>query len=171
MEGDPRSAELDTDELRMELRELISPLSPREQKVRVQHLLDVTMPRVERDFQQGLKHLQSVPDTAPGPPDTPTTQIVAAIERGEEVYSGVKVPVLAIFADPHALPANAPKDPAKRAAMTAEDRARTSEEADAFKAGNPQARVVEIPNANHVVFQSNEAEVLGDMNAFIRDLP
>jgi len=46
-----------------------------------------------------------------------------------------------------------------------------SEQADAFQAGNPQARVVRIANANHFVFRSNEADVLREMNGFIAKLP
>jgi hypothetical protein len=33
------------------------------------------------------------------------------------------------------------------------------------------ARVVRISNADHSVFQSNEADVLREMNAFIGSLP
>jgi hypothetical protein len=40
----------------------------------------------------------------------------------------------------------------------------------AFERGLPSARVVRIPNADHYVFQSNEAEVLREMNAFIAGL-
>jgi len=35
----------------------------------------------------------------------------------------------------------------------------------------PSAHVVRIPNANHYVFLSNEADVLREMNAFIATLP
>jgi hypothetical protein len=34
----------------------------------------------------------------------------------------------------------------------------------------PNARVVRLPNANHFVFVSNEADVLREMNAFIAGL-
>jgi non-heme chloroperoxidase len=36
--------------------------------------------------------------------------------------------------------------------------------------GVPSARVVRLPNANHFVFLSNEADVLREMNAFIGGL-
>jgi pimeloyl-ACP methyl ester carboxylesterase len=166
--GDPA---VDTAELRMELEQLVTPSSPREQRERSQHLLDVSIPRVERDLQEGIKQLQSVPDTAPGPPDTPQMRIIAAIQREVEIYSGVKVPVLAIFADPHDFGPLNGTDPTKRAERVAEDLARTSARADAFQAGNPTARVVRLPNADHFVFRSNEADVLRDMNVFIATLP
>ena len=41
----------------------------------------------------------------------------------------------------------------------------------AFESGLPSARVVRLPHANHYVFQSNEADVLREMNAFIGALP
>jgi len=42
---------------------------------------------------------------------------------------------------------------------------------DAFAAGIPSAKVIRLPNANHYVFRSNEAEVLRAMNDFLYKLP
>ena len=61
--------------------------------------------------------------------------------------------------------------PAKRATLLAGDKARNFEQADAFQAGNPQARVVRLPNADHFIFRSNEAEVLRAINVFAASLP
>jgi alpha-beta hydrolase superfamily lysophospholipase len=47
----------------------------------------------------------------------------------------------------------------------------TGAQAKAFETGLPSARVVRLPHANHDVFQSNEADVLREMNAFIASLP
>jgi hypothetical protein len=44
-------------------------------------------------------------------------------------------------------------------------------QAKAVETGLPSARVVRIPHADHYVFQSNEADVLREMNAFIGGLP
>ena len=41
---------------------------------------------------------------------------------------------------------------------------------DVFEKGNPSARVVRLPYANHLVFQSNETEVMAEMNRFMDDL-
>ena len=41
----------------------------------------------------------------------------------------------------------------------------------AFNAQVPHVKVVRIPQADHYVFQSNEAEVLREMNTFIGGLP
>jgi hypothetical protein len=35
----------------------------------------------------------------------------------------------------------------------------------------PSAKVVRLPNANHYVFMSNEADVLKEINAFVANLP
>jgi hypothetical protein len=41
---------------------------------------------------------------------------------------------------------------------------------DAFEAGVPSARVVRVPNASHYIFQSNEADVLREIRAFLAGL-
>jgi non-heme chloroperoxidase len=42
---------------------------------------------------------------------------------------------------------------------------------NAFEAGVPAAQVIRLPNANHYVFRSNEADVLRAMNEFLSKLP
>jgi hypothetical protein len=41
---------------------------------------------------------------------------------------------------------------------------------DAFEAGNPSARVVRLPYADHYVYKSNEDEVMQEMNRFMDTL-
>lgn len=161
----------DTFALRNELNAYGSPEPPKEQKAQVEHLLKVSLPRYQKLLEQEEKRLQSVPDNAPGPPNTPQVKINAAILKGFEIFGGVHCPVLAIFADPHTLPPNATDEPAKHAAALAEDKARVSEQADAFQAGNPSATVIRIPNASHFIFRSDEAEVLRAIDAFVAGLP
>jgi len=43
--------------------------------------------------------------------------------------------------------------------------------ANSFAAGVASAQVVRLPNANHYVFRSNEAEVFRAMNDFLDKLP
>ncbi len=90
---------------------------------------------------------------------------------GEQKYTEIKCPVLAIFADPHDLGSMFKNDPASRAAAQAIDLASTTAQAKAFQAGVPSAHVVILPNANHFVFKSNEADVLREMKTFIAGLP
>ena len=72
---------------------------------------------------------------------------------------------------PHDLGPLFKNDPAARAAMEAIDAARTGSQAKAFEIGLPSAHVVRLPNADHYVFRSNEADVLREMNAFLGGLP
>lgn len=46
----------------------------------------------------------------------------------------------------------------------------TERQAKAFENGVPSARMVNLPGAHHYVFLSNEADVLREMNAFLRRL-
>lgn len=110
------------------------------------------------------------PMASAGPARAVAPQIKAIIQ-GERRYGPVTaVPVLAIFAYPHA-PGQAAMTPAMRAAFEAYDRDTNGAQIDAFARANPKARVVRIPRADHAVFRSNEADVLREMNAFIAALP
>jgi hypothetical protein len=42
--------------------------------------------------------------------------------------------------------------------------------ANAFQAGVPSAHVVRLAHANHFIFNSNEADVLREINAFTATL-
>jgi len=89
---------------------------------------------------------------------------------GMQKYTDIRVPVLAIYAVPHAT-GQPYKDDAARVAAEARDEAGTGAQAKAFESGVPSARVVRLPHANHYVFFSNEADVLREMNAFLGSLP
>ena len=83
---------------------------------------------------------------------------------GMQKYTDIRIPVLAIFALPHAT-GEAFKDDVERAAADARDEATAGAQAKAFDSGVPSARVVRLPHANHFVFISNEDDVLREMNA------
>ncbi len=162
----------DVVQVRNELTRLLAPSSPpSERKAIVQHLREVSLPRLDKDFATLQKDLQSIPANAPAPPDTPAMRINAAVVRDEQLYTGVKVPVLAFFAVPHAVPKPPGMSDADFKEHVAADLARTGTQADAFEAGNPTARVIRLPNADHYVFRSNEADVLREMNTFLASLP
>ena len=59
--------------------------------------------------------------------------------------------------------------PGVKAVMQAMD-SLTAVHANAFEAGVPSARVVRLPNADHYVFRSNEADVTREMNTFMDGL-
>ena len=162
---------VDVAALRSELHDLTAPMGTKERRQRLAHLLDTSLPRVERDLGDARKSMQAMPEDGPGQPDSPQARVGAAVLNGVHVYGAVKCPVLAIFAYPHAMPPGPPGvDEATRKKMFAELEARTGEQVDAFEAANAQARVVRIAQADHFVFRSNEAEVLKEMNAFLSGL-
>jgi non-heme chloroperoxidase len=87
--------------------------------------------------------------------------------KGAQRYTDIRAPVLAIYA----LEAvRGPDGSAARAAGEAGNQMKR-DQAAAFEAGVPSARVVRLDDASHDVFQSNEAGVLREMNDFIRSLP
>ena len=113
---------------------------------------------------------QSNEKVANMPPLPPRSPISAALTFGMQKYTAIPVPALAIYACPHnwdRFPAN---DPARKAALIADDTARCNAWADAFARGVPTARVVRIANADHFVYRSNEAEVVREMNNFLSKL-
>ncbi|MGA2887730.1 MAG: alpha/beta hydrolase [Terracidiphilus sp.] len=114
---------------------------------------------------------QSNEDVKTMPPLPPRSPIGAAINFGMEKYTSIPVPVLAIFACPHDWSHFFPNDPQRRAARLAEDTEICSARAESFARGVPTARVVRIPNADHYVHRSNEAQVIDEMKKFLSTLP
>lgn len=103
----------------------------------------------------------------------PAPMPVAAIAAGERRFPAIhSVPILAIFADPHAvyLGPQAPKDPAALAALRAQYVEQTEAQVTAFERAMPSARVVRLEHASHAVYISNEADVLREINTFVSKL-
>ncbi|MFC5865272.1 alpha/beta fold hydrolase [Acidicapsa dinghuensis] len=151
---------------RHELWQLTGPQSTQERKEMVKEMLEVTLPRLQKDFEAQQKHLETVKDQ-PAPPDSPDVEYGSAVLRGVEQFTGVKCPALAIFAVPHNLGPMKDLDAAAKAKAEADDLAIVGAQVNAFEAGNPTARVVRIPHADHFIFESNEADVIREMNTFL----
>jgi hypothetical protein len=94
-----------------------------------------------------------------------------AIVMGVRKYTEIHGPILAIFACPHARDGSSRNGPEAKVAMAANDLAVCSTQADAFQRGIPSATVVRLQNADHYVFNSNEPDVLREMNTFLAKLP
>jgi non-heme chloroperoxidase len=125
--------------------------------------------QLQRDLERIEKTVSLQPPRPSNAPPVPP--IGLALSRGHEKYTHIDIPVLAIFADPHSFGPLYHDAPDKLAALVADDNANVSAQADAFQAGIPSAKVIRIPNADHFVFRSNEAEVIREINTFIADLP
>ncbi len=160
---------IDSLELRKKLQQLMPGVGPQDPKQLVQELLQTSLPQFEKDLQAHQKELEAMPAQPQRPGEVPI--VAQAIFAGQQKYTDIRDPILAIFAVPHDLGPVFKDDPAARAAAEASDAARAGAQAKAFESGLPSARVVRLPNANHYVFQSNEADVLREMNAFLSSLP
>jgi pimeloyl-ACP methyl ester carboxylesterase len=109
-------------------------------------------------------------DVASMPPIPPRSPIIAALTYGGQKYTKIPVPILAVYACPHNWDRAFQNDPAMKAKRLAADKINCTAVADAFAAGVPSAHVVRIPNADHYVFLSNEADVIREMNGFLSKL-
>lgn len=164
--------QIDAKELKEQL-ELMAPgKMPVDQK-KFMADLQTKLEQVEKEVASQNETMKDVPPPPPPPagskPQAPAAG--AAIVVGVMKFTTVNAPVLAIFADPHN-PGNMMKDnPKARAAFIAANNRSTERQAVAFERQVPSAHVVRIPNADHYVFLSNEADVLREMNAFIATLP
>jgi hypothetical protein len=57
-------------------------------------------------------------------------------------------------------------DPASRDAYKTRMLKLVGEQIKAFRTGVPSARVIPLPDADHYIYQSNEADVLREINLF-----
>jgi non-heme chloroperoxidase len=160
---------LDSLELRKKLERFIPGMGRRDQEQLVQDLLQTELPQFEKDLQEQQKILQSMPAQTQPPREAPL--VIQAILSGQQKFTDIRVPILAIFAVPHDLGSMSKDDPAARAAAEARDVAYVGAQAKALENGVPSARIVRLPNADHYVFQSNEGDVLREMNTFLAKMP
>jgi pimeloyl-ACP methyl ester carboxylesterase len=155
--------DLDALEIRKKLENLV--IEEGSEKRKATSELLAKLPELEKKLQEQQKEMADLPTDPPeaagdfGPDH--------AMMLGQEKYTEIKVPILAIFANPHDIGPTPEYDAAGRAAIEKHMANHTTTHLNAFEAGVPSAHAVSIPNANHYVFQSNEADVLREMTAFI----
>ena len=138
-----------------ELRNKLAQLAPGNQshsKDLVREIRETTLPNFERSLKAHQRLLEAMPDTQLKAMAAPFDGPRAAIMNGVEKHTKIGGPILAIFA-------TSDKNPVAET------------QAKALETAIPTAKVVRLPNANHYVFNSNEADVLREMNAFIATLP
>ncbi len=93
-----------------------------------------------------------------------------AVKFGEEKFTSVHAPMLAIMACPHDFSQLALQNPKGAALLKTRDQARCTEQIESLKAHNPSAQVVVLRNADHQVVRTNEADVVRAMQAFLAKL-
>lgn len=118
----------------------------------------------------GYAYAFAPPGHKPEPPPGPEVDIppvMRAIVTGVQQYTHIPVPALAIFAVPRRMPLKVSDADRK---LSAEMDQLTMVQADAFEKGVPTARVVRMPNAGHFVQLTNTADVLREIDAFVKGL-
>ena len=164
---------LDGIALREKMTELSNAQDPSAIRAVIAQMLKNDLPQYERDLVARQKELEGLPDipNRPAPDKKDRRRLTAdAIIAGEQKYTDIKSPVLAIFADPHNMGGGPPMDEKQKAAAAAHDAEFTEGQAKAWERMVPTAKVIRIPNANHYVFKSNEAEVLKDVEEWVDGL-
>lgn len=126
--------------------------------------LQTALPQFEKDLEAARKEIDAG-NKVPAIPDTPDNRIAIAIMNGEQKYTGIKVPALALYAV-HAIPEKAPQ----KKDNVARQNAMAEAQANSFAAANPTARVVWLQKAEHAIWTSNPDEVEREMNAFLAGL-
>ncbi len=161
--GDTR---LDALEVKKQLDEYLSAPFGADRKRIIADLLS-NLPLLQKGLEIDQKHDELMSDHLTQPGADPIRQ---AILDGERKYTGLGVPILAIFANPHNpsyLPPQLP--PGNKAELIALRQASTGEQVKAFEKLK-SAKVVVLPNADHYVFVSNKQEVERAMKDFLNTL-
>lgn len=96
---------LDLAELRKKLEQLQGGIGPPDTRALIREMLATILPGFERDLREAQKLMQSMPASsfAPAPAAVSAPNPVQAIVAGEQKYTNIPVPVLAIFAVPREL--------------------------------------------------------------------
>jgi len=132
---------IDYNSLRHEMEQFTTLQPMKDRKLLLASIAD-DLARFQKNLEPYNERLSHAPDNAPGPPDTVATRVDVAIFRGQQKFSGVTCPVLAIYADPHSFGDQFKGHPEALAAAQAKDKVETSSQANAFQKGNPQATVL-----------------------------
>jgi non-heme chloroperoxidase len=167
---DPRfgNLEIDVRDVRDELATIDPGKLPLDKRDQLRELLS-QLPRLTKDLESLLKQMND------NPPPSDSSQLpppqLAAMLTGQQKFTKMTVPVLAIFAYRHQLPGEGMLQDEQQRKAAGRDAVFTEEHAEALKAVVPSAHIVRMPNADHFVFNSNESEVLREVDKFIDDLP
>jgi pimeloyl-ACP methyl ester carboxylesterase len=162
--------DIEVNEVRRKLAQLEPGKRPQDPRSLIDELLQTDLPELERTLRQIDERFKGAPPQPPASaqqarPAIPP--IVAAMNRGSQRYTDIRASVLAFYAFE---PVSGPDGSPARAAVEARNQMKR-DQAAAFQAGVPTARVVRLDNASHDVFMSNESDVLREMDEFIRRLP
>jgi pimeloyl-ACP methyl ester carboxylesterase len=122
----------------------------------------ILIPILQRSLERDLATVEGLPEHKSS---TYYDQVSDVMAESRRKYTNIKPPFLAIIASPRRCESDcdAPTTKAWAGELAAQ--------ADAVEADYPNARIIRIPNSDHYVFNSNEADVLREMNNFMDGLP
>jgi len=145
-------------------------VSPQEERELLKAIA-AELPAFEKDVKTRLQELTTSPDmTAEAIVEerkrrqTREGLSARAIQEGKLAFGDVRCPALAIFAVPHQ------RGDQQDADADLKDIARVEPLIKAFERAVPGARIVRLPHANHYVFNSNQAEVIREIDGFVGTL-
>jgi non-heme chloroperoxidase len=121
------------------------------------------LPNLEKALSDAAEAAASMPRTS-GQTQKPEDLAGNRIFDNTRKYGPVKVPVLAVLAEPRQCGNNCDKPFMQKILAAAAARSAY------FEKQSPNARVVRIAKANHYIWRSNEAQVEQEMNAFMDGL-
>lgn len=157
-------------DVQRKLARLSPTLSPRALENILNELLTTSLPLMERDMRAWSQRLAARPDRDVTPPPFARDFVADSLFAGEQKFTAIRGPVLAIYAAPREPSSALLKDSVALAKSDSTYLANVMPQITAFDRGTPGARVIRIPHSNHYVFRSNEAEVLREVFAFIDGL-
>jgi len=157
-------------DVQRKLARLSPALSPRALENILNDLLTTSLPLMERDMRDWARGLAARRDRDVTPPPFARDFVADSLFAGEQKFTAIRGPVLAIFAAPREPSAALLKDSVALAKSDSAYLAAVMPQISAFERGTPGARVVRIPHSNHYVFRSNETEVVREVLAFIDSL-
>ncbi|HEV8214603.1 MAG TPA: alpha/beta hydrolase [Gemmatimonadaceae bacterium] len=157
-------------DVQRKLARLSPALSPRALEDILNDLLTTSLPLMERDMRVWARDLAARPNRDVTPPPFARDFVADSLFAGEQKFTAIRGPVLAIFAAPREPSAALLKDSVALAKSDSAYLAAVMPQISAFERGTPGARVVRIPHSNHYVFRSHETDVLREVVAFIDSL-
>lgn len=141
----------------------LSSAQPSEGRVLVAKLRS-ELDRLQRGLNWYQRALEGAADRPAEVQSSGRMALQAAMVNGARIYTSIDLPILSIVAVPPQCQRDCDSEAYRRRA--AEAAAQASE----FEAANPRARVVRIPMAGHFIWETNQADVEREMNAFLHSL-
>lgn len=159
---------IEVNEVRRKLESFEPGKMPHDPRVLLDELLDTNLPELERTLRQIRERFRTAPPLpqASAQPRPSIPPVESALHRGSQRYTGLRAPILAIYAFE---PVRGPDGSPERAMAEGRNRMKR-DQAAAFEAGVPAARVVRLEDSGHDVFRVSEADVLREIHAFARNL-